>query len=131
MFVPSHFFLAAMDFILDIGDQSTPHGLQSSILDSNQPVGAWGRKTQPHDKTQRHFTPSSAGHSVKQLSWLSEILFYLMCSSQRQHMKLLTKQSSASQGSIWPSFGESCKITVILAKCLLIRCCQTRHGVVN
>ena len=29
-------------------------------------MGAQGRKTQPSDKTQRHFTPSGTGHAVKQ-----------------------------------------------------------------
>ena len=55
-----------MGLILDICDQSTPHGLQSSIFYSNRPMWAQGRKTQPCDETKRHFTPSSAALSVKQ-----------------------------------------------------------------
>ena len=60
---------------LSFVDQSTFHDLHSSIFNSNRPIGALGRKIQARDKkgesqiqplSQRHFTPSSAGYSVKQ-----------------------------------------------------------------
>ena len=64
-------------------DQSTPHGLQSSFLDSKQPMGEWGHKTQPHDKPQRHFSPSSAGHSVKQHFSGSQRSYFTLCAPVR------------------------------------------------
>ena len=65
-------------------DQSTPHGLESSILHSNQPMniapqpvvggnGHWLNTPRDHSVihatrkqplSQRHFTPSSAGHAA-------------------------------------------------------------------
>ena len=113
-------------------DQSTPHGLQSSILHSNQPMGAQGRKTEHHMIRHKDILPQV----VQDIQWNSAflavrdpVLPYVLQSEAAY--EILTKQSSASLGSIWPSFWESCKITVILVKCLLIKCCQTRHGVVN
>ena len=75
---------------LSFVDQSTFHGLHSSIFNSNHPIGALGRKIQARDKkgesqiqplSQRHSTPSSAGCSVKQHFPGCQGSFFTLCAA--------------------------------------------------
>ena len=56
--------------------------------------GGGGHKTQPRDKTQRHFTPSSAGHSVKQHFPVRVPIIPYVLQAEAAY-EILTKQSSA------------------------------------
>ena len=82
-------------------DQSTTHGLESSLLHSNQPIGAMGRKTERNMIRRKDILlPVSARHSVKQrlLAVRDPVLPYVFQSEAAY--EILTKQSSANLGSI-------------------------------